>query len=227
LGRAFGVGGLPEAIVGNQGVARRLDGLLGRAVYRATIPADDFPALSARLERAVRAGYEPEGFAVRVEVPFGSWFLHAHRGLLAGFGVGLIPDSGPDREPAVLVGVGRSSRLDEAAGWVAGGLAVVAAALSMLALGAAGWPLPAPVLAVVAIVVLVVVLLVTYQLLIPAVAGVEFLGGGRLTEDRLAAVVALVRGIVEAPPEASPRHQPVEPGVAPAPEHRESGSGGR
>ena len=180
-----------------QGAARRLDDLLGRAVYRATIPSDDIPALVARLEQAVRARYEPDGFAVRVEGSFGNWFLLAHRGLVSGFGVGLIPASDPVQKAAVLVGVGRSSRLDEVAGWVAGLLAVIAAALSVLGVGAAGWPLPGPMLAAVAIGVLIVVLLIAYQLLIPAVAGVELLGGGRLAEAQMASVVALVRGVVE------------------------------
>jgi hypothetical protein len=198
-----------------RGAARRLDALLGRAVYRATIPADDIPALGARLERGLRTRYEPDGFAVRVEESFGSWFLHAHRGLTAGFGVGLFLSSGADQGATVLVGVGRTSRLDEHAGWVAGGLAVIAAGLGVLAVGAGGWPLPGPVVAAVALGVLVVVLLVAYQFLIPAVAGIELLSGGRLTGEQMAAVVALVREVIEAGPAVPARQQTAEPGAAP------------
>jgi hypothetical protein len=179
-------------------------------VYRATILADNIPALGSRLERDLRARYEPDGFAVRVEDSFGSWFLHAHRGLTAGFGVGLIPNAGPGPEKTVLVGVGRSSRLDEHARWVAGGLAVIATGLSVLAIGAAMWPLPGPLVAAIVFGILLVVLLVSYQFLIPAVAGLEFLGGGRFTGEQMDAVVALVRGVIEAGTEAPAREQIAE-----------------
>jgi len=181
---------------------RRLDALLGRAIYRDTILADNIPDLGARLERELRARYEPNGFAVRIDDNFGSWFLHAHRGLTAGFGVGLIPTGAPDRESTVLVGVGRSSRLDSYAGWLAAGLALIAAGLSVVAVGATGWLVPGPAVAVIALGILVVVLLVAYQFLIPAVAGFEFLGGGRFTREQMAAIVALVRAVIESDPAA-------------------------
>jgi len=194
---------------------RQLDALLGRAVYRHTVSAANIPALGSRLERSLRARYESDGFAVQVEERFGSWFLHAHRGLFGGFGVGLIPTSDPGRDATVLVGVGRSSRLDRHAGWVAGGLAIIAAALSVLAIAAAGWPLLGPVGAAVVVGVTVVALLIVYQFLIPFVALFEFLGGGRFTEEQMTAVVSVVRDVIENVSLAPNLQQSAKPSTAP------------
>lgn len=181
-------------------------GVLGRAVYRAVVPVDDLAALAERLERAVRADYEPAGFEVRTGQTFGSWFLSAHRGTVSGFEIGLVPGAGPDG--AALVGVARSSRADRAAGWAAVG-AAAGAALCALAAGAVGLPVPGLVLGGVAVAVAALVLLGGYQLLIPVVAGIEFLAGGRLSAEQMEAVVALVRGVVEAPgPAANPPGAP-------------------
>lgn len=189
--------------------AGRLDGLLGRAVYRAALPAGvDAHEVCVKLEAAVRARFEPDGFDVRAVAEYGTWFLHAHRRLTAGFMVGLVPSAGAS-ETGVLVGVARSSRLDDWAAIVAGGCGVLAAALGLTAVAAAGVPLPGVAVAAIVLGVGLVSLLVAYQLLIPAVAALEFMGGGRLSTESLADIIVLVRGVIE----ADPGPIPVQPGT--------------
>jgi hypothetical protein len=169
----------------------------GRSVYRTTIRTGDPSGLKARLEALFRAKYEPEGFDVKVRETHGTYFLELHRGLTAGFTVGLIPMSGPSPEQELMVGLGRSSRLDGFLGWIAAGIAILAGVAAAIGFQAAGVPLPPLVFGLAVLAAMIVTLLVVLQLATPVVAALEHLAGGRLDDAAIGEPVELLKRTIE------------------------------
>ncbi len=186
-------------------------GLLGRGVYRATVRVTDLALLHARLEDAIRAGYESDGFEVRTKEYASLWHVLVHRGFTGGFAVGLVNRPGPAGTSDVMVGVSRSSRVDRWGVGIATAGALVTFVAGCLFVGI----LQLPVLLAGAIVLglTVAVAIALYQMQLPIVALVEHLCGGRFDETQIAAVVDLVRDVIGGTPgvlllEARPESEP-------------------
>ncbi len=173
-------------------------GLLGRGVYRATVRVTDLELLHARLEDAIRAGYESDGFEVRTEEYANLWHVRAHRGFTGGFAVGLVNRPGPAGTADVMVGVSRSSRVDRWGVGVALAGALVTFVAGCLFVGILQLPVMLGGAIVLGLTVAVAIGL--YQVQLPAVALVEHLCGGRFDGPQITAVVDLVRGVIGGTP---------------------------
>jgi len=169
----------------------------GRSVFRTTIRTADPAGLKARLKERLRARYEPDGFDLKVRDAHGTWFLEVLRGVTTGFTAGIIPMSPPAAEQELMVGIGRSSRLDGALGWIAAGIAILAGIACGAGITAMGIPLPSLVFGLIVLAAMIATLLVVLQLATPCIAALEHLAGGRMTDDEVGEAVRLLQRTLE------------------------------
>lgn len=172
-----------------------------RTTYGATFYTRSWSDLCPRFEDAVPARYGgDQGFEIRVQKNPNTFTIQAHRGLTSGFTVCLFADPEPAGETRVILGVARSSRLDHWGLYIA----VLFGVFSSLAvcgfIGAAGLRPPDVVWAVIFLGITAALSFIVYLGLLPAIVLLEYLGGGRLTDDQMAAVAEMTRSVVDNTP---------------------------